>query len=446
MPTDTRAPVGYPIAWCAVDRRERTDLATWLLLAGLGLLITWLAVRNGARLGTASAPFLGSYRFAVSPLTLAAPAVAAAVLYLTWRGRLETMPGWVLRIGCAAGLFAWSIALALVDGFDGLTRSLTPDNYLGDVQEVGDDPLGYLRSFTSRNAEHTIATRGHPPAPVLLLWALQRIGITSHLTLALLVTAFGALAAPLVLAAIRDVSGETAARRFAPVVILAPYAVWLAVSMDAVVLTIAAAMTVAGLRATRHRAWQAALWAVLAGVLLGVAALFSYAAAWLGLSIVGIYFARRRAALNLFSALGVLIPVLLAWLAGFAWTDGLFAAYADFSQRIEPERSALWWSIISICALFVAVGPPLVASLRKLRNTPGWPFMLGAAAAVVFSIAAGLARGGIEHAWLPFFPWLTVAAIAPEARGGPAPRSPIVLVAAGALTAVIIEAVLQTPW
>jgi 4-amino-4-deoxy-L-arabinose transferase-like glycosyltransferase len=389
---------------------------------------------------------LGSYRFAISPLTLAAPAVAAAVLVATRRGRLETMPWWMVQTACAAGLFAWAIALALVDGSAGLTRSLTPDNYLGDVQDVGDNPLGYLRGFTSHSAEHTLATRGHPPAPVLLLWAVQRLGVSSQLTLALLVTAFGALAAPLVLAAVRDVSGELAARRFAPIVMLAPYAVWLAVSMDAVVLTIAAAMTVAGLRATRHRTWKAALWALLAGVLLGVAALFSYAAAWLGLSIVGIYFARRRAALNLFSGLGVLIPVLLAWLAGFAWTDGLFAAYDDFSERIEPERSELWWGVISICALLIAVGPALVASLRKLRNTPGWPFLLGAAAAVVFSIAAGLARGGIEHAWLPFFPWFTVAAIAPEERGGPPTPAPVLLVAAGALTAVAIEAVLQTSW
>jgi hypothetical protein len=430
----------------AVNRRERADLATWLFLVGLGLLVTWLAVRGGARLGTASAPFLGSYRFVISPLSIVAPAVAVVILLATWHGRIDTMPWWRVQFASATGLFAWSVALALVDGADGLTRSLTPDNYLGDVQEVGDDPLGYLRSFTGRSAEHTIATRGHPPAPVLLLWAIQRLGISGQLTLALLVTGFGALAAPLVLSAIRDVSGESAARRFAPIVMLAPYAVWLAVSMDAVVLTIAAAMTVAGLRATRNRGWQAGLWALLAGVLLGVAAMFSYAAAWLGLSIVAIYFARRRAALNLFSGLGALIPILLAWLAGFAWTDGLFVAYADFSQHIEPERSELWWGLISICALLIAVGPVLVASLRKLRNTPGWPFMLGAATAVVFSIGAGLARGGIEHAWLPFFPWLTVAAIAPDERGGPPTAAPLLLVAVGALTAIVIEAVLQTPW
>jgi hypothetical protein len=72
--------------------------------------------------------------------------------------------------------------------------------------------------------------------------------------------------------------------------------------------------------------------------------------------------------------------------------------------------------------------------------------MLGAAAAVLFSIGAGLARGGVEHAWLPFFPWLVVAVVAPEERGGPTPAAPLLLAGTGALTAVIIEAVLLTPW
>lgn len=424
-----------------MDTRERNDLIGWLMLVGGGLLLTWLAVESGARLGTASAPFLGRYRFEVSPLSLVAPVVAVVVL---WFARHPPRRGWLPL--SALGLFAWAVSLALVDGVDGLTRSLTPDSYIGDVNDVGNDPLEYLRTFTTSTDEHTTATRGHPPGPVLLLWALQRAGLSGHFELALFVTAVGALSAPLVLSAVRDVSGETAARRYAPVLILAPYAVWLAVSMDAVVLTIAAAMTVAGLRATRNKGWSAAGWAVLAGVLIGIGALFSYAAAWLGLSIVGIYFARRRAALNLFSGVGALAPVLLAWAAGFAWTDGLATAYADFATRIEPARSALWWGLISLCALLLAAGPPLYASVRKLRNTPGWPFLLGAASAVVFSIAAGLARGGVEHAWLPFFPWLTVAAIAPEEQGGEPVRSPLLLVSVGALTAIVIEAVLLTPW
>jgi len=96
--------------------------------------------------------------------------------------------------------------------------------------------------------------------------------------------------------------------------------------------------------------------------------------------------------------------------------------------------------------LLLATGPPLVASVRKLRNTPGWPFLVGAATAVLASILAGIARGGVEHAWLPFFPWLTVAAVAPESQGGEPVPAPLFLVGVGAVAAVVIQAVLATPW
>ena len=63
-----------------INGRELRDLLVWLVLAAVGLALTACAVRYGARLGTASAPFLGSYRFQVSPLSLVAPLVAATVL------------------------------------------------------------------------------------------------------------------------------------------------------------------------------------------------------------------------------------------------------------------------------------------------------------------------------------------------------------------------------
>ena len=135
-----------------------------------------------------------------------------------------------------------------------------------------------------------------------------------------------------------------------------------------------------------------------------------------------------------------------AGLLGFSWVDGLRVAHADWATRVEPYRSAVWWSGISLVALLLAAGPPLFASLRKVRNTPGWPFLVGAGIAVLFSVLAGLARGGVEHAWLPFFPWLTVAAVAPERQAGPPVPAPLLLVALGALVAVVVEAVLATPW
>lgn len=428
-------------------RRELTDLWTWLVLVTVGSLLTWWAVKAGLKLGTASAPFLGRYRVEIGYATVLAVAVAFSVLTIAQRGWCERARFGRVLAASYLGLLTWAAALAIVDGSNGFTRALlNPESYLSDVAAVGDDPLGYLRHFTEHAGERSFATRGHPPAPVLLLWMLQRAGLTDHLVLGLVFTAFGALAAPLTLAAVRDTCGDLSARRLAPPLVLATSAVWLAVSMDAVVGTLVAAMIFAGVRATRAHGPRAGGWALLAGALLGVAALFSYAVAWVGLSVVCLYFARRRAALNAASGIGALIPLFAAWAAGFSWVDGLLGAHRDFTTRVDPARPALPWAAISIVAALMAAGPILVASLRKVRNTPGWPFLVGAGAAVVFSIIAGIARGGVEHAWLPYFAWLCVAATAPERPGGPVPPAPLILTAVGALTAIVVEALLATPW
>jgi hypothetical protein len=425
------------------------DLLGWFVLVAIGLALTAWAVHYGARLGTASAPFLGRYRFQLSPLSLLAPLVAGAVLLAGLAGWFERTRFTVVLLASYLAGLAWALSLALVDGRSGLTRSLLdPDNYRADLAGVGDDLLAYLRTYAAHTANHSLAARGHPPGPVLLLWALDRIGIRDQFSLGLFITAAGVAAVPLVLAAVRGVCGQVQARRYAPVLILAPYAIWVAVSLDAVVAVLGAAMVAAGVRASAstNRGLRAGAWAVLAGLLLGVAAMFSYSAGWLGLSLVCLYFARRRPLVNVGTGLGALVPIVLMDRLGFPWVSGLMAARADFATRVEPYRSPFWWSAISVVALLLACGPALYASLRKLRNTAGWPFLAGAACAVLFSVFAGLARGGVENAWLAFFPWLTVAAVAPERQAGPAVPSPLALAAAGALTAIIVEAVLATPW
>lgn len=433
--------------WTA--HRERRDALRWVVLGLCGLAGTALAVQLDARLGTASAPFLGRYKIRVGPGSVLAPLVAAAVLWSASRGAIQQRSWRKIQLfGYTAGL-TWAIALALVDGWSGLTKALgSPEEYLGDVRRVGDDPLAYLRHFTSDASAHSVASRGHPPGPVLFLWLADQIGVDNHVLLGFLITALSALTIPLVLSAVRDSVGEPAARRYLPVLVLAPYAIWVAVSLDGLVATLGAAAIVAGLRAsrTRVRGWAASGWALTAGLLTGVAALFSYSAPWLGLSIVFIYFARRRAFLNVVTGLGALVPVMAAQSLGFGWADGLVAAETDYASRIAPYRSVLWWSAISVVVLLLATGPAIVASARKVRNTAAWPFLVGAGAAVVFSIAAGLARGGVEHAWLPFFPWLTVAAVAPEKPAGELPQTPLLLTAVGAALAIVIEALLITPW
>src|SRR4029079_7146610 len=125
--------------------------------------------------------------------------------------------------------------------------------------------------------------------------------------------------------------GEAAARSYAPVLVLAPYAVWVAVSVDVTVAVLGAATVAMGVRASQRgrTGLRAGAWALACGVTLGVAALCSYAAPWLGLSVVCLYIGRRRAFLNVATGVGALIPVLAAQLAGFSWIDGLAAARVD---------------------------------------------------------------------------------------------------------------------
>ncbi|HEX6077387.1 MAG TPA: hypothetical protein VFZ32_19290 [Micromonosporaceae bacterium] len=422
---------------------ERRDLLVWLVLAAVGIAVSCLALALDARVGTDSAPFLGRYAVRLSSAVLLPAVVAASVLLLAWRGVVERLP-WngVLALGYLASL-CWVLGLALTDGVAGLTEPLRhPDGAWPAVADVGDDPYRWLVSFTSGTGDLSSHNRRRPPGATLLLWSLNRLGFDHDLALGLLVTAAGVATVPLVLQAVRNACGEVTARRYLPVLALAPYALWLN-HPDVLTAPLGAAMIVAGAWATRHRGWLAVVGGLGSGVLLGVAAMFSYAAAWLGLSVICLYFARRRPLLNVLTGIGVLAPVLLAQALGFNWVEGLVTAQLDYAQRVEPHRTGAWWAALSLAALLLATGPAVVASLRKLRNTPAWPVLVGAGVAVLFSVLAGFARGGVEHAWLAFFPWLTVAAVAPQRQAGPPVPSPLLLASAGALSAVILAVLLE---
>jgi methylthioxylose transferase len=447
-------PPGAPLLAPTDTRRETRDAAVWLVLVGTGLALTTLAVALDVRLGTASAPFAGSYRIEVSPGSLLAPLVAAAVLLVVRAGRHETLPWrWVLVLSYVAAA-AWALALALADGGDGLAGPLAdPRTHLADVPAVGDDPAGFLRGFVAGSEDYTVATRQHPPGPVLLLWALGRVGIDRPLVLGVLITLIGVASVPLLGVAVRSLCGELSARRLLPVLVLAPYALWLAVSLDAVTLALSAAFVACGVLASergRGLAGTLAL-AVTGGLLVGVAALFSYSAPWLGISVLAVYFVRRRPLLNVVTGAAALVPLSVTTAAGFAWPEGLTAAQADFSLRVQPERPFAIWAVLNVLLLLIACGPALVAAARGLRRTPGWPFLVGAASAVVFATVSGLARGEVERSWLTFFPFLLVAAVAPARRPSSPddPQSsptPWRLVGLGAASAVVIEAVLRTSW
>ncbi len=407
-------------------RQEVRDLLCWLLLAATGLVAVLLTARF-VTLSTRALPFLGHYRLSPGPWLLLAAALAAGVVVISrYADRTTRRPafGAVQAFSYLAAL-GWALTLAAGAGLGGR---------LEDTGAVAGHPLRYLRDFVDG---HAVDAHGHPPGPALLLWSLHQLGAP----VALSVTALGALSVPVALAAVRNICGDLPARRYAPVLVLAPYGAFLGGSMDGVVAAIGAGMLATGARASDHvrSGWRATGWAIGCGLLVGAGAMFSYAVAWLGVSVVLLYFARRRPFLNVATGLGALAVPVAAAAIGFSWPAGLLAAHIDETVRPTTE---LWWGPVSLVTLLLAAGPPLVASLRKLRNTPGWPCLVGAGLAVTFSVLLGFARGGAEAAWLPFFGWLTIAATAPQRQAGPPVPAPLLLVSVGAAGAIVIAAVL----
>lgn len=424
--------------------RRRYDALAWLLLVAAGLGLTTLARVTGLKVGVPGAPFTGEYRIKVELGTVLAPAVAVLVIAAVRAGLVERLAWRRLLVLAYLAALGWALALAVVDGGNGLAYPIAnPAEYLRDVPAVGDAPSEFVRDFVANAPQYSTATRTHPPAPVLLLWALVRLGISRPAGLGLVVTALGSLTVPAVGIAVRSLCGEHAARRLLPVLVLAPYAVWVAVSMDGVTAALCAVFVALGVVASEpgRRPW----WALAAGGVLGVAALFSYAVGWLAAIPLVACFVRRRVRPIVLIGIGALAPLALARALGFVWPDGLTAAQADWSVRVGPHRSWLLWAVLDLVLLVIACGPHIVTAARLVRRTPGWPFLVGAGIGVGFAIGSGLARGEVERSWLPFFPWLLVPVVGTDETGEPASPS-LLLLALGAAAAVVIEAVLRSAW
>ncbi len=446
---------------------EGVDVGLWCAAAGFGLLLSTLIAATDVDLGSVG-PFPVGWRTPhLAPATLLPVLVAVGTLALARRAIRARWP--LLLLFGFAGSLCWSLALAAAAG-PGLTDGLRPPPvYLTAADAVGDDPFGYLAGWVAQSVDGPVSAAqagaadlprapsslltSHPPGPVLLVWGLDRLGLGDlaeaadgaggaggAVPLGLALTALTALGVPLVAVAVRSLCHETAARRAVPVLVLTPWALWAAASPRAVaILPAAAAVTVGVLGCEPGRRWRLS-WALLSGLLLGVGGLFDYAVVWLGVAVAAAYFVRRQPLMNVFTGLGALLPLWLFSAWGFSWPDGLTRARVD-----AGPATVLAWLALDAVVVLLAGGPVLVRALRRLRLTPGWPFLVGAGAAALFSVCAGLAWGGVELAWLPLAPWLAVAALAPRPRpDGPgdtvrAGELPGLLIGTGALAAIVLR-------
>lgn len=393
---------------------------------------------------------------------LLAPVLLALLGVVGARSLAERLPWRWLLLGGYAASSAWLLALALVDGQEGLTRATGNDvEYLHTAHEVT-DVHGFVDGFVDRipaDAEDNwaIHVAGHPPVATLFFVGLVRLGLGSDLQVSLVITAIAASIPAAVLLAVRALSAgsEAAARRAAPFLVLSPTAVFLAVSADAVFAAVAAwgLAALAAATTTGSRSRMVA-WSSVAGLLLGTCVLMSYGLPLLGvLALVVLVLGRSWWPLPVavVAALAVVLGM-AAW--GFVWWEAFPVLVDRYWEGIATDRPATYWWWGNIGALLLSVGPVVgagvahaVARWREALPGAGDPsrrvlvvLPLAAVLTIALADSSGMSKSEVERIWLPFMPWLTLSlALLPERWQRPA-------LAAQVATALVVQTLLYTTW
>jgi hypothetical protein len=382
------------------------------------------------------------------------PVVVGLAGVLTGPALATRSPWRLLLPGSAVAAAGWAVALAQASGPGRLTEPLSVRyEYPHDVPRVG--PLGaYLSGYVDRvpaGAADAWTTHvgGHPPGALGAFVLLDRLGLAGLGWAAAMCIAAGALAVPAVLVAVRAVAGEQAARTAAPFLVLAPVALWVATSADALFAGVAAwGVALLASAAARAPGRGADVRAGAAGLVLGLASFLSFGLGALGLVALAVVLVHRgrlgwggTSRLLGLALAGVLVVVAAFAVGGYWWVEGLAAA----AERVREgpsyaDRPLGYFVFANLAAAALAVGPAAVAGLAALRRTGLALVPLAALAGIVVSDLTGLVRGETERIWLPFHLWVLVATAFLPAR------QQRCWLAAAVVLAIGIEVVVRTEW
>jgi hypothetical protein len=432
-----------PAADARADRPARSAIAvaTWAALILVAHLWGQALLRAGARLHLGAPPLFAEYDPHLTTAIL--PAVVIAAIAVAAAGRVtEAIPWRLLLLVVTAAGALWAATLAVAGGPHALVAPLLGmHDYLHDVPLVG-SPGAFLAGFTQQIGGYATHVRGHPPGMLLLAWGLGRVGLGSPGLLAALVITAGASAGAAALVALREVAGEQAARRAAPFLALTPAAVWIATSADALFAGVAAWGVALTILATRGGRGRHAL-ALSGGLLLAAAAFLSYGLVLLAAIPVAVAWKRRRPGAVAVAALGA-APVAAAFASqGFVWWEGLAATRIQYLAGAGGERPYGYFLLGNVAALAIALGPACAAALARLRGQPVRLLVGAGLLALGAAALSGMSKGEVERIWLPFMPWLLVAAAClPPVRT----RAGRGWLAAQAATGLALQLLLVTPW
>lgn len=443
------APTSIPApARTSISRRPSTDrrlllglaIAVWALIVAVGRAWGLVLEGQGRQIILFTPPVLGGYRHGLPDRYILA--ILAAIGLIGILPVLASRASWRwLTIGTVAGAATWWAALAQLDRH-GFTKGLEwSEQWAPQLPLASRDPGRFLRTFVQDLPTYTTQVRGHPPGLLLVLAALDRVGLARPDLVAVLILAAGLSAVVAVLGTVRLVVDEAAARRVAPFLALAPAAVWLVTSFDtlyASFTTWIAFLLVAASTTTGRRSIYLSIGA---GALAAAAALLSYGTVLLAFVplLAAVHFRRWRPLLVSTGTAALLVIALVP--LGFSWFAGL-AATRHAYDTLGLDRPYDYFFVNNLAAWALAIGPAVAVGIVLLRDRRVWVLVGGGLAAVAVANLSGLSEGEVERIWLPFTLWVYVATAAIDPR--PWVQRGFLALQAG--TALALVALIETYW
>lgn len=441
-----------------VGRRRLLTVA----LACSAVAVVWFSVvrgraeqRTNTRLNLGAAPLVGRdemdgwvWRFGWSLVGAGLVALLVVVACRSswwWRVRQR----WVLVV-TSVGAMLFATLLALNDGVDGLRYGAEhKTEYLANLPTS--PPAGeFVRTFVDEIDRYSVHVRGHPPGFVLLLKCLDAIGLSGVWPVVALSILGTGVTAAAVLLTVRAVAGDEWMRRTAPLLIVAPYGIWMLTSGDAVFAAVGALGIAAVAEGVSRRREHAVWFGVAAGVLFGCLLFLTYLGATLLLvpAVLLIAALRRRDRGSLAVIIGGvaagLAVVASFWIAGFWWFDGVRATNEQYHLGSAQFRLWSYFAIGNIGAALFALGPVTVVGLGVLRSRRMWLLVGAALAALLVSHLSRYTKGEVERIWLIFYPWIAVAGAALISRSRR--WSGAAAVGVQATCAIVLQAALLSKW
>lgn len=352
------------------------------------------------------------------------PVLVALIGFLWWR-RISTALNWGPYLAVVfAGSWLWTASLAHVGGEEGIRKVFARGSeYFVGAKEISSIPA-FLSGFIERipldvNDNWPIHIAGHPPGATLFFILLDRLGIQSPYSAGVIVMTLGCTAAVAVLLTIKALGSEKLARRAAPWLILAPSAIWMGVSGDALFTAVGAwGLALLALAATALRRSRLVGFGLGAGLLLGLCVYLSYGLVLLGiLAIAVIYLGGRWQALP-WALVGALAVAAVFTLAGFRWWEAFPVLVERYYDGIQSKRQYgywVWanlgaWTFTSGLAVWAAFPRGIRYAFRRGTGNRHVVAILGCAglAAVLVATVSGMSKAEIERIWLPFTIWILV--------------------------------------